>query len=317
VPYGWDRETAELAGRYDDPPPPPDLGVVRRVNGRTFAHRISRDLLGDDPGPGAARSVGDVERLLAADMDAPSGWVVKTEHGNAALGNRRLRSRQLGPADRRWLEGAFADHDRVVIERWRDRVVDLCTVLEVEPGGGARDVAVHELVHTAAGSFIGALFDPEGPVIRRAASRAARAAEPVAAALAREGYVGPACLDSFVWWRGDRPALRPLVDLNARLHASWPARRLWNSWAPDRVLYWRLVARRRLALSDDPMAAHASLGDDRLDPVGRCGTVIVSPTAFGEPGSWRPARRVAVAFVAPDRASVFRLEARFRERFER
>ena len=78
-----------------------------------------------------------------------------------------------------------------------------------------------------------------------------------------------------------------------------------------------MMARRKLNLPDDPAGAQAALGDDGLDPVRREGVVLVSPTAFGEAGAWRAARRVAVAFVAVDRAGVFRLEARFRERFER
>ncbi len=317
VPFGWDRETVALTGRYGDPPAPPDLGVVRRVNGREFADRVSRELLGDDPGPGPARSVDEIEQLLDAEPDSDHGWVAKTEHGNAALGNRRLRTRRLSPGDRRWLEDAFADHDVVVLERWLPRVVDLCVVFEVASDGRANGVAVHETVNTAAGSFVGALFDPAGPAPARAAFEAARAADPVAAALADAGYTGPACLDAFVWWRDGRWRLRPLSDLNARMHASWPGRELWRTWAPDRVVYWRLVARRRLTLPDDPGAAQAALGADGLDPTRREGVVLVSPTAFGEPGSWRASRRVVVAFVARDRAGAFRLEASFRERFER
>jgi len=317
VPFGWDRETVALTRRYDAPPAPPDLEVVRRVNGREFADRISREELGDEPGPGAARSVEEIERLLDAEVDSDHGWVAKTEHGNAALGNRRLRSRQLGPGDRRWLDDAFRDHDVVVLERWLPRVVDLCVVFEVASDGGARGVAVHETVNTAAGSFVGALFDPAGPAPARAAFRAAQVADPVAVALAEAGYIGPACLDAFVWWRDGRWRLRLLSDLNARLHASWPGRELWRTWAPDRVVYWRLVARRRLTLPDDPGAAQAALGGDGLDPTRREGVVLLSPTAFGEPGSWRASRRVAVAFVARDRAGAFRLEARFRDRFER
>lgn len=317
VPFGWDRETVALTSRYDAPPAPPDLEVVRRVNGREFAHLVSRELLGDDPGPGPARSVEEVERLLDAEADSDHGWVAKTEHGNAALGNRRLRSRRLSPGDRRWLGDAFADHDVVVLERWRPRVLDLCVVFEVAPDGSARGVAVHEAVHTAAGSFVGALFDPAGPAPARAAFSAAQAADPVAGALADAGYTGPACLDAFVWWRDGRWRLRPLSDLNARMHASSPGRELWRTWAPDRVVYWRLLARRRLTLPDDPEEAQAALGGDGLDPTRREGVVLVSPTAFGEPGSWRASRRMAVAFVARDRTAVFRLEARFRDRFER
>lgn len=317
VPFGWDAATLELAQRYRRVPEHPSLDVVRRVNGRVFADRVSRERLDDDPGPGFARSVIAVCRLLAADRDATDGWMVKAEHGNAGLGNRRITDPELTAGDRQWLEKVFAEHDAVVVERWRSRILDLCTVMVAAPDGSALAVAVHEVVNTAAGSFVGSIFDPAGPAAAGWAIQAAAVASPVAAALAEVGYSGPACLDSFVWWDGAQPRLRPLADLNARLFASWPARELWRRWVPDRIMYWRWFGRRKLALPDDHRAAHVALGDDAFDPRRREGVLLVSPLALGLGRKQRPTHRVAVACIARDRDEVFRLESRFRERLER
>lgn len=311
-PFGWNAEVAEVVGRYRSPPPHPALDVVRRVNGRRFAVAVERELEIDDGVVGWADTVAATLELIARAAGGPV--MLKAEHGNAGLGNRRVLGPHLDAATAAWLERTLAEDEAVVVERWRPRLLDLCAVFEVGPTAMTRAAAVHEVVNTAAGAFIGALYDPGGQGVGAWREELDAAVELVAARLADAGYFGPTAVDAFVWVDGDgRPRLRPLVDLNARRHASEPAARLWQGWCPDRVLYWRLFARRRLTRLPSSMAAVVqALGDDRLDSRARTGTLLASPLQAGG----REASRVAVAFVASTRGEVFALEARFRERFE-
>ncbi len=312
APFGWNQEAAELAARYRAAPPHPPLEVVRRVNGRRFAAEIERELPRGGDVVGWSGSPDGVQTLLT--QAAGEDVVVKAEHGNAGLGNRRLPGARLGPADLAWLERTLVEDEAVIVERWRPRLLDLCAVAEVAPGRGPLGVAVHEVVNTAAGAFVGALYDPVGQAVAAFREELDTAVELTAARLADAGYFGPVAIDAFVWVdRDGRPRLRPLVDLNARRHASEPAARLWRRWFPGRVLYWRLFSRRRLAaLPASTAAACAALGDDMLDPGKGVGALLASPLSAGG----RPPARLAVAFVAASRGEVFALEARFRERFE-
>ena len=85
------------------------------------------------------------------------------------------------------------------------------------------------------------------------------------------------------------------------------AYRLWRQLAPDRTLYYRFFNRRRLKLPTTLTQTLADLGEQRYDRARRLGTLLFSPIGFS---------KLAVVFVAEDRARVLALQDNFRERFE-
>jgi hypothetical protein len=316
TPFGWNAAAVELGSRYRRPPDHPPLAVVRRVNGRCFAADIEAEL-GDACVIGRCRSMAEVRELLARAPDAASGWVVKAEHANGGLGNRRLRSRRLDETDRRFVAALLEEDDVVLVEPWLRRLTDLCATFRVDRAGEPSRLLLHETVTTAEGAFIGALFEADSEVLRPWTGEMERVAAALARRLAAEGYFGAVCLDAFVWDDGGSPRLRPAVDLNARLHVSLPALRLWRSWGRQPVVLWRFFSRRKLRLPDDSGELAAALGAEAFDPDRRRGTLLSSPLLLDNGGHARRPHKLGVLFAGASRERVFGLERRFRERFER
>ena len=314
-PFGWNRSAERLALRYAEPTPHPDVEVVRRVNGRSFAARLEGDELCDDTVVAVvehAEEIGAVAEL----HDRPGPWLVKSEHGAAGLGNRRLTAGAGVDTLAATVAALLAEDDRVVIERWRRRILDLTATFRVTESGEAVDVACHEVVTTADGAFIGALLAPAGasPGLDPWRDRLTAVVGRTAAAAGRAGYHGEACLDAFVW-RDDRGGarLRPLADLNARRHMSAVAGRLAGT-LPRRCLYWRLLTRRKLKSLDGYEQLERLLGRDRWDPDSGRGVLLTSP-------AWRSdgeqAEKAAVLIAADDRTGIEDVERRLRRVWER
>lgn len=315
VPFGWSRAAAELNLRYASPAPHPPLEVVRRVNGRSFAAEIESELGDGEHVVGSFGSVDQLERLLRSTPAPPGGWVVKAEHGNAALANRRLRSSSLSEADRRFLSAMLAEDDTMALEPWLDRRGDLSASFQVGEDGAAGELEVHEVINTADGAFIGARFGGETPAERWRSAMERTAAE-VARRLAAAGYTGPACTDGLLWRDRECTRIRTLVDLNARLHVSAAWLRVWRQWGEEPVLLWRFFSSRRLSLPDSFEELRQALGSDAFDPEVRNGTLMTSPLWIEDRGRrWRPIK-LGVLFAAPTREGTVRLEESFRETFE-
>ena len=312
-PFGWNAEAARLNHEHRRPTPHPDLSVVRRVNARSFALALEREIDADAPSGAVIDSRPELETFLSR-TSAAAGWVIKAEHGNAGLANRRVAQPNLSPADRRFVDERLAEDDHLVVEPWLPRDRDWCVVLDVPFDRQA--LRIHETVCTADGALIGALFEPGDEAVAPWFDELASMAEGVAARLDREHYFGPVCVDAFTWHDGGRPRLRAFVDLNCRLSMSDAAHRSWRRLAPERTFFYRFFSRRKLNIAADLSEALAALGQHRYDRESRRGILLASPPRLGAAGeSWRPGK-LAVAFVANGRPEAFELEQWFRERFE-
>jgi len=316
-PFGWSRSAIELNRRYRAPAPHPEWRVVRRVNGRSFAVGLEQELVEGETPAAAFGCLDDLEAFLATQAEIQGGWIAKANHGNAGLGNRRLRLRELGDRNRLWIRRLFEEDDRVLVEPWRRRVLDLGVSFELYPDGGIADHVVSEVVNTAEGAFIGAIFEPAPSGLDPWLDDLERTVEVVAARLHGEEYFGPVHLDAFVWEQDGSKRLRPLVDLNARSNMSWTARRLWDSWERPAVFYWRFFTRRRLHLPETHQELEEAIGDDRFDPARHHGVLVTSPLWVVEDGRRRRLQKTGVLFVADTRHGVLAQERRFRERFDR
>jgi len=313
TPFGWNREAASLNRRYAKPAVHPPLDVVRRVNGRRFGASIARDLCGGNDVIGVFTSVEAVEECVAGRTAMEKEWMLKSEHGNSGLGNRRLRTSDLSETDRKVIRRLLAEDECVLVEPFRTRVLDLSTVFEVDAAGEVRDPHLHEVINTADGAFIGALFEPDPTTFGPWREDLVHVVELVARHLADAGYHGPVCLDSFVWDDGGRPRLRPVVDLNARLHMSAAALALWRAWGRDRVVFWRFFSSRKLRLPRGHDELWRTLGECAYEAKGQSGVIVTSPLEIaGRRPLW-----VGVLFAGASREEVESLESRFRELFKR
>jgi hypothetical protein len=312
-PFGWSAEAIELNQQLHRPARHPDPDLLRRVNARSFARALEREL---DPHPPQSVLLQSTEELkgFLSRARAGSAWLIKSEHGNAGLANRRLRRRGLGAVDRRFVEERLKEDDRLLVEPWLPRERDFCAVFDVP--FDARSFRVHETVCSADGALIGALFEPRPHLASSWIERLHETATAVAARLEVLGYFGPACIDAFSWRDGDRTRLRSLVDLNCRLSMSDAAYRLVQRLFPQRTALYRFFNRRKLTLPEDQEGALTALGDWSYDRADQQGILLASPLRVaGESKSWRPGK-LALLFVGEGRAAVQQLERRFRERFE-
>jgi len=313
TPFGWNRQAADLNRRYATPSAHPPLDVVRRVNGRRFAASVELELCGGDGAAGVLTSVEAIEEWVAGRPTTEKEWMLKSEHGNSGLGNRRLPTPDLRETDRKVIHRLLSFDDCVLVEAFRTRVLDLSSVFEVDKTGKVHGLNLHEVVSTADGAFIGALFEPDSPTLAPWREDVARAVDLVAQRLAEAGYTGPVCLDSFVWDDDGLPRLRPVVDINARLHMSAAALALWRAWGRDRVVFWRLFSSRKLRLPRAYDELVRALGDGAFNPNEHRGTLLTAPLEM----AGRRLLRVGVLFAGASREEVEGLESSFRELFER
>jgi hypothetical protein len=312
-PLGWSSEAIELNRAHHRTTSHPPLSVVRRVNSRSYARRLEADAI---PG-GPLGTVIEAREELKTFLDGapPSGaWVIKSEHGNAGLANRRLRRSGLSPADWRFVDERLAEDDRLVVEPWLSRERDWCGVFAVP--FEAASFRVHETVYTSDGALIGALFDPDAAAAAPWVEELASSAERIAARLHAEGYFGPVCVDSFTWLDGERVRLRALVDLNCRRAMSDGAYRMWRRLAPERTLFYRFFNRRKLGLPGSLKQFVNELETHRYDRSTRRGILVASPLELDLDGEQVQPGKLALILVGATRQEVFIMERWFRERFE-
>jgi hypothetical protein len=311
-PFGWSGEAIELNRGQAEPSLHPSLDLLRTVNSRGFSAALEREHFDGEDAGREFSSVADLDRWLAKEGERAGGWVVKADHGNSGVGNRRLRRRELSSEDRIFIASLLEEDDLVVVEPWRERVADLCAVFALERGGAMGPVRLHETVYTRDGALIGAVFqDGYGGVWRTSLERAAGI---IAGELTERGYFGPVCFDAFVYREGGGEQLRPLADLNCRRPMSDAVSRFWREKMPESVLFWRFFATRKLKPRTVGAVVSAA---DHFDPGRKRGVLLTSPWEIELDDGPVRAPRLAVAFVGEDRAGVQALETSFRKRYER
>ncbi|MCP3980506.1 MAG: hypothetical protein GY716_14485 [bacterium] len=311
-PFGWSREAIELNAAHERPVAHPSLECLARVNSRSFACGLEREIDADAPLSAVIEAPADLERRLAG-FAPDSAWLVKSEFGHAGLSNRRVRAGAICDADRSFVERRLQEDDRLIVEPWLDRRADWCSVFDVP--FRADTLRIHETVYTRDGAPIGALFAPAHEALEPWRPALERSAATVASGLQRAGYFGPVCVDSFVWHADGRERLRLLADLNARRSMSDGAHRLWSGRMPGRTLYYRFFNRRKLSLPVELPGMCEALGD-RAYADGRGGILFASPPRLRIDGVERPTAKLAVAFVGRTRDSTLESERWFRQSFE-
>jgi len=313
--FGWNTDAADCNGRYRTPVDHPALDVVTRVNGRRFSAQLEDELFGGGHTLAEIRTEAELREQLRCAPEAPDGWILKAEHGNAGLGNRRLRTRDLLGGDLKLVRRLFDEDDVALLERWRPRLRDLCATFTVTTTGEALEIGLHETITTADGALIGALFEEDPEPLAEWRPAMAQAVEAVAGRLAEADYFGPACIDAFVWDDDGHPRLRPLVDLNARREMSAGPSTLWRRLGGRGAAYWRFFTRRKLRLPDRYVELEHALGKDAYDPARGTGVLVTAPLWVGS--ERRAVAKAAMLLLGNDRDEVFALDYRIRKRFEK
>jgi hypothetical protein len=206
----WDAPLHDLLWQLPTPPP----AVVATVHHRAFCLRVAEEAGCALPGARMVESLAELDRALRT---APRAWIVKAPL--SAAGRSRYIERNgpalTDPKGRRTVERLLAHHGSLLFEPWMDRTADFGVSALLGPAG-MRMVGIHGQLIDRKGQFSGIDLHPE--LSRHDRDRLLRTVEAVAAALRREGYVGPFGIDA---WRhrGEDGAtvLHPLGEINARM----------------------------------------------------------------------------------------------------
>jgi hypothetical protein len=309
VPFGWNARTSSLAARYARSPSIPDADAVKTANCRAFASSLEADWHGD--GGGRFFSHRDALSTFLSDRPATENWVAKGDHGYAGTANRRLPGGPLSSEDGARIDLLFADHGRVVLEPWHERIQDMAALFVVNREGLVEGFRGHGLINSRDGAFLGVEVAPDGLPPAPWSESLRSNADRLAKALSSIGYFGPVGVDAYVHRTPEGPRLRPLVDINARLSMSLPAHGLARR-LPGRFVRWSWHKPRKLSLPESYAGLDARLGAAAFDPETAEGILAVSPL-FREDGSGLRPKRVGFALVAGTSAGLGRLQAAFAE----
>jgi len=205
--------------------------VARACNDRRLAA-----VFGDRDDAVVVESVATLEAMLPAIVGASAtgGWVAKATICAAGRDRVRRTGAAIDDATRIRLQRLMARSGALVLEPWRDRVLDLGQPGIVEDDGAVTLVAPHRLHVDPGGGFAGVTIGPD-PEVEPHAEPLALAARAVGDAIARRGHRGPFVVDAFVHRDRGGHRLRAVVEINARLTFGWIAR-AWASQLGDGTL---------------------------------------------------------------------------------
>jgi len=267
-PWGWTPQLASrlarLRKRGGRDPVPPDgwptdvFTKVRAVQVLAAVLAVEDPRL-DEPGSVGVVATSEPEVRAAVEQVGGSGaqrLVLKAPLGTAGRGMIRLPDGDVTPLQARWISRALAGQGAVIVEPWRDRVCDLSLRLLVTRPGCAEVEGVGRFLVDPRGQYLGAVIGRATTGLPNDVVRFLhgdgqdadwlptvwrRVTQAVADALAPTGYVGHVGVDAIVW-RDPAGALRlrPVLELNTRVHMGHVAVHLAKRVAPGAVGVWRL-----------------------------------------------------------------------------
>ncbi|MBD3314167.1 MAG: hypothetical protein GF344_00130 [Chitinivibrionales bacterium] len=297
VPWGWDNDAVEVLRRHGARCVGPSVATVRNVNSRLFCYRLCKENNRGVPGARLCYTVDEVRMLLRTSLVPP--FVIKPFFGSSGYGFIRKDTREPSENEIRQIQHAVK-HGGVIVEPWLDRILDISSRFVVKNGrvGSLR----HQRMHAnRAGAFYGNLLVPDDPVLAPWREQLDQAATLAAEALGREGYFGPAGIDSFVYREnGGDKRLVAMNEINARIPMSAVAHALYGAVPEEYTAYFRFIGRRRHRLPDTYDSLHDLLGTLAFDRTTYTGVLPVTPLRVRRPDeSWRRPSRTAF-FVAGD-----------------
>ncbi len=275
APWGWSPDVARRFGQRWDP----RLGLL--FPKQRWLPTLEALVRAGAPGLCGPEDVGvaclDEASVLAA-VAACAGPVVavKAPLGTSGRGAKRVQGGELTASTRGWIRRVLAEQGAVIVEPWRERLVDLSALLDVGPGG-ARLLGVTRFDTDARGQYLGArLGDPAADQeVAPWLPALGWAAERVGAELLAAGHRGLAGVDAMVFAHPDGGRrLKPLLEVNPRATMGHVTLALRARAAPGVGGRWRLRGRRELpGLGSDGFAALAARVSARhplrLSPGGR------------------------------------------------
>ena len=203
----------------------PAVDLVRQVNDKRFSHALEQQLGIALP---HSQVVESLEQFRSAVEFCPHDWVLKHPLGFSARERVVGKSRHISDSAWGWTRRKLSQHWTLLFEPWANQRQDFSLHFEVDRSGAVRFLGQCQLISDPGGVYRGNSVDPT--LVPK--PQALECGHQVAGRLARMGYWGPVGLDAFSGLLGDRPVLRPLVEINARCSFGRLALALRN-WIPQ------------------------------------------------------------------------------------
>jgi hypothetical protein len=231
---------------------------AKAANDRRVALALNDHLDTTLPGACALTSIAELDAHLAT-ITSPR-WVCKAPW-TAAGRDRAYGEGSTASGEQRVYIGRLIERfGAVIFEPWLDRVIDIGVCASLMADGRVVAQAPHTLLCDARGGFLGIDLTPPSlhPDDRLVLANAVEAA---GTALHRLGYSGPYTVDAFIYRDGDKQALHPLCELNARHTFGHVARALATRLGTRVLGFGTPPADAQILIApsdDDPVTAWAS-----------------------------------------------------------
>jgi hypothetical protein len=316
VPWGWNSGSIGRLTSFGAQCSHPDLATVKTVNNRQWCAALNHGSKSGVPGSRFCSTSGELEAALGQLADR-FPLVAKPAFGSSGYGFVRMRDRAgFSPAQRQRVE-AMVRSAGCTVEPWLDRIADLSGSCVVCRDGSVTDLCHYRCHVTGHGAFYGISIGGQDPLLDRYGNDLRRIVGCAAAALANEGYFGPASVDSVVYREGvsGRELLAPMVEINARQVMSAIARALYRKTGNSGCSLFRFIGRNKARLPERYDTLANVLGNDRYDPEKKRGVLLVSPlrVAYGKEAV-QPAR--SAFFLRADTVrALWEMDARLRALF--
>jgi len=265
VPWGWSLSVARFAEATGSTQKIPELGVVERINRRSWAFERESQMGMCPVGTTVIESITELRSLVAKGRDEGDGWVVKSDLGAAGRGQRRIRGTTVDGVVLEWVAEMLKRDGLVIIEPWLDSIGEVGLQFEIKPGAKVRHCGVTELLVTESGGYRGSrIGTPPRGMSPKALESLLAMVEPLVAEIGRSGYFGPLGIDSMRYrLPTGETTWRPLQDVNAR-HTMGRCALEWESHIPHDAGASVMIVRWADPGSADQRLANVELNVDGL-----------------------------------------------------
>lgn len=201
------------------------------------------------------------QRLCRSELEVKKalfpGWsVIKAPYGASGRNALRIAPNGIEPEQHRWIEKSLKLYGCLIIEPWVNRVADLS--VQLDTGNATKPfLAMTRFIADRRGQYIGHILNAPWVGLEAEDIRALyqhqyiktlhQTAETVATALRHAGHHGPAGFDAFLYRdEGNKLALRPLVEVNARYTMGRIAKAIESQIHPKATALWLHIPRHKL-----------------------------------------------------------------------
>lgn len=245
-PWAWSPEAAEMLRELRERASKSSAWPWRKALpeewlSKELGWKLSRQL---EPAGGQGSLCRDSEDAVAALQGglADGPMLLKAAHACAGRGHLRVMPGNLQEKTRSWIEAAVAEHGCVLVEPWLERVLDFSTLYDLDGSGGFKFHGMTVMENDDTGRFRGTRVAPKwGSLLEPDVARFLFGEEavqrlygerlPAALVGLLPGYSGPVGVDAMVHRGSDGSlALRPVVEVNARMTMGRVAHELWKKF---------------------------------------------------------------------------------------